>query len=140
MEKKRIQGEQLSLKQTSTMEDHTKISHIEDRKETVQGKDHLTSKVPQPKTKYRLPKEKIEKKQHKAKYLTGKVPQPKTTEIYPAEKIENNSAKGRVSKGEGSRTDDKRKIMKREDRKETAQGQLSDRQGSTAEDRKIDIA
>ena len=39
-------------------------------------------------TKERLGREKIEKKQHKAKYLTGKVPQPKTTEIYPAENIE----------------------------------------------------
>ena len=38
MEKKRIQGEQLSLKQTSTTEDHTKISEIEDRKETAQVK------------------------------------------------------------------------------------------------------
>ena len=39
-------------------------------------------------TKERLGREKIENKQHKAKYLTGNVPQPKTTEIYPAEKIE----------------------------------------------------
>ena len=50
MEKK-IQGQQLSDRQTSTTEDHTKISHIEDRKETAQGQYHLTGKVPQPKTK-----------------------------------------------------------------------------------------
>ena len=49
--KKRIQGQQLSDRQTSTTEDHTKISHIEDRKETEQGQYHLTGKVPQPKTK-----------------------------------------------------------------------------------------
>ena len=60
------------------MEDHTKISHIEDAKEKAQGQDNLRAKVPQPKTKDRLPREKIEKKQHKAKYLTGKVPQQKT--------------------------------------------------------------
>ena len=46
-----MQGQQLSDRQTSTTEDHTKIWHIEDRKETVQGRYHLTGKVPQPKTK-----------------------------------------------------------------------------------------
>ena len=39
-------------------------------------------------TKERFRREKIVKKQHKAKYLTGKTPQPKKTEIYPAENIE----------------------------------------------------
>ena len=48
---KKIQGQQLSHRQTSTTEDHTKISHIEGRKETAQGQYHLTGKVPQPKTK-----------------------------------------------------------------------------------------
>ena len=86
--KKIIQGQQLSDRQTSPTEDHTKISHIEDRKETAQSQDHLTSNVPQPKTKDRLRREKIEKKQHKAKYLTGKVPQPKATEWYRTQKIE----------------------------------------------------
>ena len=88
MEKIRIQGEQLSVRQTSTTEDHTKISHIEDRKETAQGQDHLTSNVPQPKTKDRLRREKIEKKQHKAKYLTGKVPLLKTRKRFRREKME----------------------------------------------------
>ena len=88
MEKIRIQGEQLSVRQTSTMEDHTKISHIEDRKETEQGQDHLTSNVPQPKTRERLQREKIKKKQDKAKYLTGNVPLLKTRKRFRREMME----------------------------------------------------
>ena len=51
-------------------------------------KIHSTGKVPQPNTTQRYRTEKIENKQHKAKYLTGKVPQPNTTEWYRTQKME----------------------------------------------------
>ena len=58
-----------------------------------------TGKVPQPKTRERYRTEKMEKKQHKAKYLTGKVPQAETTEKLQAEKIEKKQHKAKYLTG-----------------------------------------
>ena len=66
-------------------------------------------------TKERLGREKIENKQHKAKYLTGKVPQPKTTEIYPAEKIEKKQHKVNYLTGKIPQPETERYILHREE-------------------------
>ena len=140
--KERIQGQHLCYRETSTTEDHTKISHREDEKkqhneksltgkvlqpkttdwyrtEKIEKKQHkvkyVRAKVPQLKTTERLQAERIENKQHKAKYLTGKVPQPKTTEIYPAENIEKKQHKINYLTGKIPKPETEKFILQREE-------------------------
>ena len=68
---------------------------------------YLTGKV-QLKTAQTYRIEKIENKQHKAKYLTGKVPQPKATEWYRTQKIEKKQHKVKYITGKVPQRDKER--------------------------------
>ena len=129
----------VSHRQGSSTQYHTKVSHREDQKTEEHKAKYLTGKVPQPKTTQWYRTEKIEKKQHKAKSLTGKVPQSKTQENGIGHRGDRKeAAQGQVSHRQSFHKRRQQKgFADREDGKETAQGQVSYRQCSSTENNRM---